>query len=297
MKKVIKSALKSAGIEINRIPQKKISQRENDLLPIFDEPLAALAYEHAGHKAAFNCPLKLTLKSNGLSYSPDSYHPFVETLKEYESGKITTYEGSLLESYYRTHQPYNAAEAIIGFDKSPEFFKSQPAHIYWLSPWRPDDAQAVDKIVKEFTKKHSISHGEVEMTLESDGYQYHGPVSEKKGRLEYQRLVRVFESIRKNGYDRSLGHAHFLVLKRGSSIRYLAQGSGNHRIAAMSALGYETVPALFQKSGVIDVEMAQFWVQVQKNVWSLDQAVAYFNYLFDFDSRAWAFNQGLLHLQ
>ena len=132
------------------------------------------------------------------------------------------------------------------------------------------------------------------MTLECDGFMYHGPVSLKKGMLEYQRLIQSYESIRDNGYNRELGHAHFLILRRGKEIRYLALGDGNHRTAAMTALGYDTIPALFQRSAIIDVDMAEYWVQVQENVWSHDQAVAYVNHLFDFDSRLWAQNAGLL---
>lgn len=295
-KQKILKVIRKAGIEIHRVPGRYDDTYKNtaDLPPIFNDPLAALAYEQSGKIAAFQCPLDLTIKPNALSYGSDKWHPFVETLREYEKGEITTYEGSVLEAYYSIHQPANAAEGIIGFQQTPEFFKHKPAHIYRHSPWRSLTVQEIDGEIRRFTKKHSISHGDEVMTLESDGYQYHGPVSLRKGRLEYQRLIRTYENIKENGYDRKQGHAHFFILRRGTETRFLALGSGNHRSAAMAALGYDTIPALFQRPSFIDSNMAQYWPQVQENLWSREQAFAYFNHLFEFDSKAWAREIGLL---
>jgi hypothetical protein len=292
IKQGVKSILQKAKIEVRRIPDNNndSNNRKPDLPPIFDDPLAALAYEQVGRRAAFSCPLKYCLKLNGLS----NWHPFVETLREYELGKITTYEGSVLEAYYNKHQPANASEAIVGFKQTPDIFRTQPAHVYRLSPWHPDSAEHVDSSVKEFTKEHFPSHDGEVMTLESDGFQYHGPVSQKKGQFEYHRLIQIYESIKDNGYNRELGHAYFLMLRRGKDVRFLARGDGNHRTAAMAALGHDKIPALFQRPIIFDIEMAEHWVQVQKNVWTHDQAVAYFNHLFDFDSRKWARKHNLI---
>ena len=234
---------------------------------------------------AFECPIKLTVKLNGFSYSLDSYHPFVEALKEYEYGGIKSYKGSSLENFYENHQPANACEALILFDNCPEVFRTYPPHVYRLSPWEMKTAEEIDLMVKNFTKRHSLSHGNEEMTLSSDGYQYHGPESNKKGMLEYKRLISIFESIKKNGFDRRLGHAHFLLLKKGDSYRFLSEGSGNHRTAAMAVLGYDTIPAFYQHSSIIDVSMVDYWPQVRTGLWSRKQAIANFDYLFDFNSR------------
>jgi len=297
LKKLIKECIKKivykTGITTYRNSNKNGEKRQKNLPPIFDEPFAALAYEQVGRRVAFKCPIDLTIKLNALSYGSDGWHPFVETLKEYERGKTTTYVGSLLETFYMKHQPTNASESIIGFQQAPDSFKNHLPHIYRLSPWRPGNAEDVDKSIRRFTKKDSIKYTGREMTLESDGFQYHGPVSLDKGRLEYFRLIKTFESIKHKGYNRALGHAHFLTLRRGNEIRYLAIGNGNHRIAAMAALGYDTIPAIFQRPSIIDLDMAEYWPQVQKKVWSQNQAIAYFNHLFYFESGDWARKSGM----
>ena len=295
IKQEIKQVIRRAGLEVHRVAYNQdYYKNKKDLPPIYDDPLAALGFEQSGETAAFKCPLNLTVKPNGLSYGSDKWHPFVETLREYGKGEITTYEGSVLEAYYATHQPANASEGIIGFKQTPDFFRSKAAHIYRHSPWRSLTPTEIDAEIKRFTKQHSLSHGNQFMTLNSDGFQYHGPVSLRKGRLEYQRLIRTYNSVKDNGYDRRQGHAQFFILRRENEIRYLALGSGNHRTATMAALGYKTIPAIFQRPSFIDLDMAQYWPQVQRNLWSVDQAVAYFNHLFDFDSKTWARGAGLL---
>jgi hypothetical protein len=157
----------------------------------------------------------------------------------------------------------------------------------------------IDRRVRKWSRQHGDEHGtgDRDWSLDADGYQYHGPVSRRKGRLEYRRLVNIYESIEERGYERQLGHAHFLVLKRGDEFRFSGIGPGNHRAAAMAALGYETIPAIFYKFHVVDVEMAEYWPQVSRGVWSQAQAEAYLHHLFDFDSRAWARDRGLLREQ
>lgn len=182
----------------------------------------------------------------------------------------------------------------MDFDHAPSGFRVQPAHFYNLNLWRSDSASKVNDSVRDWTRRHSILNGKDEMTFESDGYQYPGPVSLKKGRLEYERLVNIYESIRDHGYDRTQGHAHFLLLRRGESYRFLVQGDGNHRTAAMAALGFKTIPAVFQRPVVIDISMADYWPQECNGIWSREQAIAYFNHLFDFDSREWARDRGVL---
>ncbi len=117
---------------------------------------------------------------------------------------------------------------------------------------------------------------------------------QERGRLEYKRLVGLYESIRADGFNREFGHPRFLLMQRGPSYRYISAGNGNHRTAVMAALGYETMPAVFRVPGIIDVDMVDYWPQVCNGVWSRDQAIAYFNHLFDFDSLAWAREKGML---
>lgn len=62
----------------------------------------------------------------------------------------------------------------------------------------------------------------------------------------------------------------------------------------MAALGYQHIPAVLQRAYVVDVDMAAFWPQVVSGLWTMNEVIAYLDYLFDFDSRGWARSQGLL---
>lgn len=299
LKRIVKAPFHLLGLDLvrRRPPVPDAGRKPKVALPpLFDDPLEALCYQQGGRQAAFWCPLTDVVKQNGLSYSPDRWHPFVATLREYATGDCRKYEGSILQQFYNMHQPGHAADGIVGFDQAPREFQKHPAHIYRCTPWRSRNADEVDQIVRGWSEGHGKEHSQTEgdWSFDRDGFQYHGPVSDRKGRLEYRRLTGIYERLKVDGYDRSLGHAHFLVLRRGDEFRFLNSGSGNHRTAAMAALGRKTIPATFQKDHIVEVEMAEYWPQVRDGLWTKTNAEAYFHHLFDFDSRAWARQRGLL---
>ena len=294
VKKIVKAPFHLVGLDLVR---REASDPEPDPLPpLFEDPREALCYRQGGKPAAFECPLSDTIIRKGFSYSPDGWHPFVATLRQYAAGSNSCYSDSILKQYYEAHQPVNGADAIAGFDQVPDLYTEYPTHAYRMSPWRSYTVDEIDQIVREWSKEDNQEHGNAEhdWSLETDGFQYHGPVSDRKGQLEYQRLVDVYESIRTRGYNRFCGHAHFLVLRRGEDIRFLNKGPGIHRAAAMAALGYETIPAVFSEPHIVDVDMAEYWPQVRRDVWTREQAEAYLDHLFDFDSRAWARERNFL---
>lgn len=262
--------------------------------PLLDQPLDALCYERGGKKAAFRCPLSKHVNRNGLSYSHDGYHPFVETIREYAAGESTCYQDSILKLFYDSHQPDSAAEAVVGFGSTPAAFRDFPPHAFYLTPWCSQSVDEMESMVRRWNNDDYRKHGCDEMSVEQDGFMDQGPISHRKGRLEFERLVTIYESIKRDGYAREHGHAHFLVLRRGDSYRYVSKGQGNHRTAAMSAIGYETIPAVFAKCWMVDIDLVDHWPQVRLGVWTRGQAEAYFDHLFDFDSRDWARERGLL---
>jgi len=292
-KRAIKKPFHLVGLDLVRRPP---PETETDLPPLFDDPLEALCYLQGGKPAGFQCPIKDTRMQNGLSYSPRGWHPFVATLRECAAGESTGYEGSILERFYARYQPGHAAEAVAGFGQTPEAYADHPAHVYRLAPWLSRTPEEADQVVRSWSKGDSIEHGGPKQgwTLDGDGYPYHGPVSLRKGQLEYERLVRIWTRLREVGYDRSMGDAKFVMLRRGDEHRFLSTGGGSHRTAAMSALGHDTIPAAFLTAHVVDIEMAGSWPQVRCGLWTEEEARAYVNHLFDFDSRAWALEEGFI---
>lgn len=290
--RIIEYSLRKFGIDIARYKKKF----NDPFLPrIFDDPIEALcSIQGGGETVAFECPLDKAVHRKGFRWgSPKGWHPFVESLREYEAGNSTCYDDSILKSYYEKHRPEAASDALIGFDTAPDVFHEYPPYGYRLSPWRSNTIHDIEKIVKHWTNEDNKEHGRPEITFSSGGKKIHGPVSREKGKLEYRRLTSVYDSIKENGYIHSEGYPHVRVLKRNDEYLFRPVRR-KHRIAAMAALGYDSVPALYDHLSVVDITMVNWWPQVIQGVWSSGQAKQYFDYLFDFDSRAWAWERGLL---
>ena len=297
-KKAINTPLGALGLEVRRSrgEKKANSPSGNPLPPLISDPLTALCLEQGGEPAAFHCPLSQQVNSNALSYGPAGFHPFVETLREYAAGKSSSYEDSLLKTYYEQHQPRNAAESIVGFEAAPDAFRRLPPHLYLL-PWRALSPKGVEREMRNWYKADIDEHAEVEMTIDTDGVKGHGPVSQQRGALEYHRLVTLYERIKREGYDRRHGHAHFLLLRKNGHYRFLQNGPGVHRTAVMAALGYESIPAVFARPWLVDWTFAPHWPRVTDGEWDTAQAKAYVEHLFAFDSRAWGRTRGFIFNQ
>jgi hypothetical protein len=292
IRRVVKKAFRAAGFDIRRC---ETSNDDLDPPPLFDDPLDALLHHQGGKPAAFACPLNQTRSRLGFCYGSDGWHPYVETLKEYESGRCTSYEGSILQAYHQCHQPESAAEALVGFGQPPPAFARLPGHLFFLSPWTSDSVDEVDQNVRKWVRERNVYHDRPQWDLDSDGYLLHGPVSLRKGRVEYECLIELYETIKREGYDRSHGDVRFQILRRGNAFRFLQWGGGSHRTAVMAALGHTTVPGVFRRPRrIIDVEMVDHWPQVRRGVWGREHARAYVDHLFDFDARAWARDEGLV---
>lgn len=129
-----------------------------------------------------------------------------------------------------------------------------------------------------------------------EGCKYFGPVSSRKGRIEYESLCRTFESIKFDGFKRDSGFDGDIggfLLRRDEDYR-LVVSYGHHRLAAVAALEYETIPAKIVHPVVVCRRDAPYWSQVKRGAWTQDEAVRCFDLLFDFDSRTWAQKRGLL---
>ena len=309
-KRLVKLCFQEVGFDVERIPLRvgiKITRGDEnkpedtkDLPPLFDDPLEALYHRLNGKRGAFRCPVGAMVVQNGLSYSPDGWHPFVAALQEYAAGKSTGYKGSILERFYEQHRPAHAGEAIVGFEHYPNAYANYPPVVYRLAPWQERSIGEVDRQSRKITHSDNKEHGEPGMTMRSDGHPFYGPVSDRKGRLEYHRLTSIYTTLRAHGYDRTHGHVGVALLKRRNEYRFLLHGAGNHRAPAMAALNRKTIPAVFtmppaysNRPPLIDLAFVESWPQVRRGLWTREQAEAYLHHLFDFDSRAWAQENGL----
>ncbi len=290
VRRTIKKPLHILGLDLVR---RNDANSKPDEIPLLDDPLEALCYEKAGERVAFMCPLENVIDIRGHGYVPGKWHPFVETLREYNADQCSSYKDSLLKAYYDTHQPKNAADAYPGFEDAPASFRDWPPHRYRLLPWSANTPEDVDERVRYWTHRDNEEHGFSDLTFSSDGNKSHGPVSTRKGQMEFERLTSIFESIKSKGYDTNLGYPHFRILKRRGEY-VLNPVRGKHRTAAAAALGFEKIPALYYRPSIVDISMVKYWPQVRRGVWSQEQAKSYFRHLFRFDSLDWARKRNLL---
>ncbi len=258
---------------------------------LLEGPEAAWHLERVGHPAAFPCPVAACVNSNGFSYAPDGWDPFVACARDHLEGHAVTYEDSLLARYYRTWQPRDAAEASLCFAYGEPPLGGRPGHQFALYPWSPESFAELDARVRHWVRADNQEHGHTSSTIERDGYKVHGPVSSEIGRLEHRRLVSVLASIEAAGYDRSHGDVKVIQITDGTESRFIEQG-GMHRLAAVAALGHSHVPA--RLIGVFDVRDVAMWAGVRLGRWTADAALRYVQHLFSFDSCAWAEEHDLL---
>jgi hypothetical protein len=228
----------------------------------------------------------------GFRYGLDRWNPFVATLQEYEC-EGTDYDNALLKQYYQAWTPSSASEAIAGFSNAPPCFENLHPMCFLLLPWRSHTPSEMIADIKKWYKKDHKRVGQ-SLSVRRSGLKHFGPTTDVKGRFEFERFTRVYESIREGGYDRGLGELKVELLRRGSEFLYLLWGGHFHRTAAVAALGYDSIPATFASPHCIDVNDVDYWPQVRRGVWPRQAAIDYFNHLFDFDSTAWARERGLL---
>jgi len=291
-KKGAKRAIWEMGWEFRRISKNNTPQKTTPP-PLIDNPLEALLQRQSGKNIAFKCPIDLCRAENGFGFGPSHWHPFVATLKQFEKNNDLQYDESILKQFYQTWQPGNAAEAIAGFKDAPETYYKLPAYCAYLRPWTSASPDSFDKI-SIWSNRGNAEHGRPDLQWRVHGLHWFGPVSREKGKFEFERLISVYNSIKKNGYDRLFGDIGVRILRSDEDYIFTTGGGGLHRTAAIAALGHKTFPAQFKVADFLaDTKDVEYWPLVRSGLWSENEALAYVDHLFKFDSRSWARRIGL----
>lgn len=288
-----KRVLRKLGWELQKIPK-----RDNDSLKeptlIIDDPLEALLLRQAGKQVAFNCPVKLCRSGLGFGYGFNQWHPFVATLRQYEQNSNLQYNDSILKCYYDLWKPSNAAEAFAGFNQAPQGFLQLPPYCALLLPWKSRTPESLAANLTRWNKIDYREHGRPDLQWDKDGLNLFGPVSDELGRFEFSRLRKIYDRLKAEGYDRHHGDIGVMMVRKNKDYRFLNASGGNHRCAALAALGYKTFPAQFKASHFIaDKKDVTRWPQVLSGLWTEQSALAYVEHLFCFDSSSWAQDKGL----
>lgn len=280
-----KEILGKLGYKLVRLKDSKTIRNK-----MYADPLDALVSRQLGLKSSFECPIELCRQETGFGFGPNQWHPFVATLKEYAAGNTDKYKDSILQKFYNKWNPKNAAEVLAGFEQAPDCFSDFPPYGYYLIPWRPDSSlENLKAEIELWSGKDFNEHGHKLLNMESDGLKTYGPVSRRFGEFEYDRLISIYEKIKKEGYLREHGDVKVMMVRDNKSYVFLTGGGGLHRAAAMAVLGYKTVPATFTAHKYyVDVKDVRHWAQVRSQLWKPNEATGYVKYLFSFDSQGWA---------
>jgi hypothetical protein len=108
-----------------------------------------------------------------------------------------------------------------------------------------------------------------------------GPADASYMDIEIHRLIRVFESIKKNGYNRSNkkdGDIECHVLVNEQDFVYMVN-VGTHRMAAVSALNYSKIPV--EVTQIIRREDVNCWPHVKDGLFSITEALYVFDRIFN----------------
>lgn len=282
IKRTIRKALMKAGISVQRAS----SYRPADFSNIDIDPISA-AHSVCGRGFFIRVPIEKCLHFNMMAFPchRDSPSPFIRTLREYEDLKCTQYKGSYLERYYTHCQPETAVD-MLGFDisRQEELTHLPPSAtpLFWVPELPEERARLRPRQLRTENWEHGRRMGS------DEGDQFYGPVSQRKGELEFQRLVSIFHSIKDRGHiiDYSgIDTLKVMCLIRDGEYRFMVVQSGQHRIAALSALGYdEIVVHLVPTEGIggfLRREEAEHWYLVREGILTKEEAESVFDRTFD----------------
>ena len=195
----------------------------------------------------------------------EKLHTYVKTLLHYKNYNENKYVNSELNNYYDTFQPENTLE-VFGINKKTKQSKSKGLFEFLL-PWDT-------KVYKKQNNKQLM---------------YSGPIEKKRGEYEFQRLLKVYLSILKNGYIPqkssnlfNSNHIQGYFLRKNNDYRFIIL-HGKHRAATLSVLGYKHFPVTFElgKPRVIELTNIEEWPQVRNGTYSVQHATEIFNKFFE----------------
>lgn len=245
-------------------------------------PAAIIEFEsasdaiYAQSDVCFRVPMERCFYPFGYGYGAGAWHPFTATLRE---AATTTdpypYATSLLARYYSVFQPKSLAQLLFPADSDASGSPLGKVDIFRFEPYLP---WFLDVGVR--TVEHGLGP--------EHGHQGYGPVSEAKGRLELERLLRTYHSVKRDGYRPDIAgddiRGYFLM--RGTDYRFIVR-QGLHRMAALAALGYESVPVGFMRNfaRAVHVNDLASWPRVRSGAFPELWARRYVDQFFDTDVR------------
>jgi hypothetical protein len=235
---------------------------------------------------AMMVPIDKMMNRAAYPYGSHGWHPFVAALRQMLDEPALAYRQTVLASYYERFAPRSVHDFLLdGLDVRRSTLATWPAVNPLIDVWA-----VTEKHVQEFQGKMSdgspLPHS-----------QYRGPADEADGALHLTRCLDVHASLVEHGYRPAPGIERFITgyfLTRDDDWRFVV-GHGNHRVPAMSVLGYTEIPVTFRQSHlpVVAEERLHRWTTAHGGLLEPDEVRAVFDRFFSDDSRNRATALGL----
>jgi len=245
-----------------------------DFRGLTDDPLDAM--ERAGvNSCLIEASLDLCRSFGPLGFgcTSGSLNPFVQSLLELRDGQHSGNQKSALQKYYDSFQPKNVAE-VFGFEDPVQASLALPPNTY-AYPWEGYPKKGLLKKRMKRYKRNSISD-----TLLND--QHFGPQSERNIAQHLNRLTFLRDRFSSNPYEsRDYLHDEIIAQLFVHDGRYAFRiRNGHHRVAALSALGYERVEVRIDRDNVYRRDDLNNWEGVVKGKFTEEQALEIFDQIF-----------------
>lgn len=261
-----------------------------------DDPIAS-TYMHAAGAMVVQVPVERCrgLWFAGFACASDGDHPYVHTLRDHERGEADSYEASPLRVYFDQWQPASAAEALGLADDSfggLDALRRAPAAAA-MAPWWP--TRDLSSFVQAFgasTRRENLratASSPAATQPAAMGSHLFGPVNGQKGAIEFDRCVRVFRSVLRNGFRRDSmtldGDVRGQALVRDDGSYAVFVLNGQHRVAAAAATGLSSIPVRFQHGAAVGPSIIRrsdvsHWPGVRSGMFTDIAALAVFDRLF-----------------
>lgn len=206
-------------------------------------------------------------------------HPIVKGLKNLDKvpeDKWFNYLKKTIKDYYKSFSPKNIKE-WFQLDLYNEKFLAKPYHS--VLPWRARSIESFGKVMEDNIIKESLAAGSKEGL--QFGWTYAGPVSNKKVDFEVDRYLKIYKSIKDDGYNRTNdkdGDIIVTALIEDNGEWVWFPTSGIHRSHVLAALGYKDFIARLNL--VIQKANASYFPNVVSNLYSKEEAVKVFNQIY-----------------
>jgi hypothetical protein len=284
IKTKIKKGLRKIGLDISRY--------ENRLpTPVTDNIEEAIRSSKIGRPMAYNAQLAELRTVNGFSLGGEGWHPFAALTKQLLASPNIGYNDSNLKAFYQCWTPKNSHEALLGVNAPKKLRQLPPFTLH--HPMQDLSPEERSEFMLNNIEDENIWSG-IQGVKANEGYGLQGPISERKGKIEFNRIRTTLNSILKYGYDRSQieGDITAIAVLHNHKFFFLVD-HGQHRSGILSGMNYTKVPIYI--SAKYDTNDLAHWCQVYRGYWSREEVLSYLEHLEKFDSLDWAKKRGLYY--